>query len=342
MKICEYVLVGSLAVQATVQPLGAGADSLKSKLDSLIGSRTEYELRIRVVQKKIDSLGAVIDLREARRAQVSIESRANRSMALYPEATAAAGRLCVIPKGTKVLVIGAEGNYFKVTYQGRTGYVIYWEMELNDDLRRMIAASRLVYDSEEQKEIRRKAEGEKWAKRDAEIAAEEERRSQLELTARWIKTGSANVRNGAGENSRIIGHISMGGKVYVEDTKGNWARVAIQDWSTYEITEDQGGAEEYWISTSLLSKEVVWPPSEEETRREKYCRDHPEISGEFRRAILNGLVMIGMTKEMLRASWGYPEDVNRTVLSGLVTEQWVYSMGVYVYLENGVVTAWQD
>lgn len=53
-------------------------------------------------------------------------------------------------------------------------------------------------------------------------------------------------------------------------------------------------------------------------------------------------VWISMTEEMLIDSWGYPSDINTTALAGLVKKQYVYPNYQYVYVENGVVTAWQD
>lgn len=58
--------------------------------------------------------------------------------------------------------------------------------------------------------------------------------------------------------------------------------------------------------------------------------------------ILVGKIWIGMTKEMLIDSRGYPSDINRSVGSYGVHEQWVYEDSVYIYLENGVLTSWQD
>jgi hypothetical protein len=48
-----------------------------------------------------------------------------------------------------------------------------------------------------------------------------------------------------------------------------------------------------------------------------------------------------MTREMLIESWGSPNDINRTVGSWGVHEQMIYGE-VYVYVENDVVTSWQD
>lgn len=57
--------------------------------------------------------------------------------------------------------------------------------------------------------------------------------------------------------------------------------------------------------------------------------------------ILQHKIWIGMTREMLISSWGNPNDINRTVGSFGVHEQFVYG-STYVYVENGKLTSWQD
>ncbi|MBL7086119.1 MAG: hypothetical protein ISS28_03310 [Candidatus Cloacimonetes bacterium] len=56
--------------------------------------------------------------------------------------------------------------------------------------------------------------------------------------------------------------------------------------------------------------------------------------------ILQGIVKIGMTKEMCRLSWGEPNSINETITSGKKTEQWVYSDN-YLYFDNEILTAIQ-
>lgn len=52
---------------------------------------------------------------------------------------------------------------------------------------------------------------------------------------------------------------------------------------------------------------------------------------------------IGMTaKEVEKSLWGSPKKVNKTTTIYGVSEQWVYSIDRYVYLENGIVTAIQE
>ena len=58
-------------------------------------------------------------------------------------------------------------------------------------------------------------------------------------------------------------------------------------------------------------------------------------------AIKGQRVALGMTADQVILSWGKPEDVNRSVGSWGIHEQWVYGEQ-YVYLENGKVTSFQD
>ena len=57
--------------------------------------------------------------------------------------------------------------------------------------------------------------------------------------------------------------------------------------------------------------------------------------------ISKGQVMIGMTTEQARAAWGRPRDINRSVGSFGVHEQWCYSNS-YLYFEDGILTSWQN
>ena len=55
----------------------------------------------------------------------------------------------------------------------------------------------------------------------------------------------------------------------------------------------------------------------------------------------SGEVRIGMSEKDLLISCGSPNEINRTVTSNGSSEQWVYS-NIYVYVENGKVTSFQD
>ena len=54
---------------------------------------------------------------------------------------------------------------------------------------------------------------------------------------------------------------------------------------------------------------------------EKYCKKFGKDKWQI---ILDEDVKIGMTKEMCELSWGKPNEINQTILSGKKSEQWVY------------------
>lgn len=69
---------------------------------------------------------------------------------------------------------------------------------------------------------------------------------------------------------------------------------------------------------------------------------HPDWDQRIRNVINNKKIFIGMTKDQLLLSWKDPISVNRTISAKEIHEQWVYPHGRYVYLENDIVTAFQD
>ena len=62
-------------------------------------------------------------------------------------------------------------------------------------------------------------------------------------------------------------------------------------------------------------------------------------------AILSNGYAIGWTEDMIRESLGIPYDINRSVGSWGVHEQWIYRMDyktIYIHFENGKVRSFQD
>lgn len=77
-------------------------------------------------------------------------------------------------------------------------------------------------------------------------------------------------------------------------------------------------------------------------KRKEYVEKNNSLTDVVKKAILAEKVVIGMTKEDVEASWGKPKDINRTVGSWGVHEQWVYGSSNYLYFEDGKLTSWQD
>lgn len=77
-----------------------------------------------------------------------------------------------------------------------------------------------------------------------------------------------------------------------------------------------------------------------------YVESHPNLDSQIKKCILNNEVKLGMIREQVLASWGKPDDINRSVGSWGIHEQWIYQRGdysaQYLYFENGILTSWQD
>ena len=73
--------------------------------------------------------------------------------------------------------------------------------------------------------------------------------------------------------------------------------------------------------------------------RKDYVDAHPELTSEIRTAILQGNLILSMTQDQVRASWGEPHKVNRTVGIDTIWEEWIYSTSrtKYVYFQNGIM-----
>ena len=90
-------------------------------------------------------------------------------------------------------------------------------------------------------------------------------------------------------------------------------------------------------------------------RQKKYIHLNPEISTYIKTKISQGKVVKGMTKEHVIASWGHPYDIDRSVNSSGVHEEWRYGYKHYgfswyyrwiptnfLYFKNGKLDSWQN
>jgi hypothetical protein len=62
----------------------------------------------------------------------------------------------------------------------------------------------------------------------------------------------------------------------------------------------------------------------ENNRRQNYVSSHPSLPDEVKKSILKGVIQIGMTKEMVLAALGNPDDFQRSGDASGVREVWVY------------------
>ncbi len=85
--------------------------------------------------------------------------------------------------------------------------------------------------------------------------------------------------------------------------------------------------------------------------RKRYVQNHPNLKANLKRAISEGRIMKGMTKEQAKASWGEPDITYRSVTNNIIIEQWVYKDNIdnvnfekrdyYLNFRGGVLGSWQ-
>jgi len=92
----------------------------------------------------------------------------------------------------------------------------------------------------------------------------------------------------------------------------------------------------YDIAIYAANKEIV------EIGLFKFETNVEKYGDKWGKLIDEGKIQLGMTKEMVEDSWGKPNDIRRSVGSWGVHEQWIYGDYVYIYIENDIVTSWQD
>ncbi len=71
--------------------------------------------------------------------------------------------------------------------------------------------------------------------------------------------------------------------------------------------------------------------------QEQYVLDHPELSEEIKKNIIEKVVSIGMTEEQVLISWGKPADIQVFSSEYNSYKRWVYNNRPKVYWKDGKV-----
>lgn len=115
----------------------------------------------------------------------------------------------------------------------------------------------------------------------------------------------------------------------------------------YSLQREQHIAEEAKRNKELRSARNIKREEEkkqtDKIRREELYKKFGRTDGE---RIFKHQIWIGMTSRMAEDARGRPDDINRTVYTWGVKEQWVYEKydydHIYLYFEDGILTVWQD
>jgi hypothetical protein len=138
-------------------------------------------------------------------------------------------------------------------------------------------------------------------------------------------------------NNLFLGLILLGGSSYI--------------WSYIDgvMTSFTFRNQKSLVETGMTYKVFQIKRKEEEERKRNELRAETLRKATFTdreiEAIIARRIFIGMSEDALIESWGKPNDINRTVNAYTVHKQYVYGVSPhkkYVYVDDGVVTAWQD
>lgn len=110
--------------------------------------------------------------------------------------------------------------------------------------------------------------------------------------------------------------------------------MSMEDFHKHQAVQNQ-------LRTAAKAKAAK--AAEEAEKRAKERRDNiiAKYGDQIGSLILQGRVIVGMTKEQCIDALGHPTRINRTVTATMVHEQWVYS-SKYLYFDNDKLVAIQD
>lgn len=353
LQISLYVLISLSVFAQNLNYPNQTLDEIQTKIDSLNKLKIMLSAEIKNIELSIDSLNNLKSQLNTKVEYNSVDSDifANiieDSDAKLRGSPAPNGQVIkTIPRNTRIAVLDFDGKYWKVKYQDRIsyfdgkwrvkyqdliGYIAQAFIKSNDDLN-------LILTSYRANAIKR-------------INVLKERKARIESRKVWIKTFRANIRENPNKNSKIFCNLNQGDVLFVQEKKGNWLKVfwhSTGNFDLYRFKTTNELVDSYnsgWIHISIISEEYIQKPSFNERRRKSFVFNHPDVTECYNQAILGGRIILGMTEEMVIASWGNPKEVNRTVYSFGVHKQYIYGNDIryrkYLYFENGVLTSWQD
>jgi len=120
---------------------------------------------------------------------------------------------------------------------------------------------------------------------------------------------------------------------------GSFYQCEVDGKKTFQDTPCKGAG----VDENRIEIRVANPTVSNNERSNKHW-DGMARQYDLRVATQKREVMIGMTPEQVRRSWGKPSSVNKSYVAGKSREQWVYDKGrsrnQYIYFDDGLVSAW--
>lgn len=107
----------------------------------------------------------------------------------------------------------------------------------------------------------------------------------------------------------------------------------------FKVTDDRGNVIDPYTALNELGTELA---NAEDKRQKEFSKELNIKYEKEKDREQEKYVVIGMTKDEVIEIWGKPKDINRTVTTYGIKEQWVYSNYRYLYFDDGVLTTIQD
>ena len=170
--------------------------------------------------------------------------------------------------------------------------------------------------------------------------------STLKATVR----SGAKLRKTAGPFGKLITSLTEDKEVVIIDYKDGYFGVCADTICGYLSDlwiKKNDKIKEFIITKETEEKELRRLEREQKLKNQKaeYAQLEKNYIKKYGQKTYNklnqGYYWIGMNKEMATISLGRPNDINRTVGSWGVHEQWVYN-NLYLYFENGKLTSYQN
>ncbi len=252
-----------------------------------------------------------------------------------------------VPGRSQVRVSGYEENqrhngYLRVTYEGKTGYLSLANFQMTDELKHFIA--------EEKQKI--------YIHNMETLSHIETMQENLESKKALVITSQAEIRASGSADSPVIDKLKKGDMFFIQEERADWYLVLYnRPVIDYESSEYSAVAEivsrykdrdsllseyhEGWIHDRFTNARKVDKYSDQEKRRSFFIQQNPNIPELMKNAILNGEIIIGMTADMVEASWGTADEIESSDTLFDSQEQWIYD-DTYLFFDKGRLNGWQN
>jgi len=168
------------------------------------------------------------------------------------------------------------------------------------------------------------------------------------LTGTIYKTGK--LRVSPGPVGDLITSLTEGEKVIILDYSDGYFGVCSDNYCGYMNEMWINKNDEIWSFIKAKKEEAYeLEKLKEEQEKKAIAAEQAKLDKKYRekygeetyKKLKNGYYWLEMTREMAIISLGYPLEINKSVGSWGVKEQWVYDE-MYLYFENGYLSSYQN